>query len=917
MVQMSRKLVEEELLKETKALKDLDEIKSITTERIAKNINLSRNTVSSYLNELLKENRVIQIKSRPTNYVSLQLFQKYFFINTKTVYSSLNDLKNDKAVSTNENVFQSLIGSHESLKDIVDRIITAETYPPIGLPVMLSGNTGVGKSYIAKVIYEYCRQKKILKENAPFLVFNCAQYFHNPELLSSILFGYKKGSFTGADSDHAGMLEDSDGGILFLDECHRLNPENQEKLFSFMDTGTFQRMGENNVSRKSNVRLIFATTENLRENFLQTFLMRIPVAISIPDLKDRSETEMQELILQTFIDESKQMNQVITVDPWIINRLLSREYNSNVGELKNLIKLICAHAYSRSEKDGETKVASDTIGHDLLKDLMKVNVSVKVFSKSIKIKPNSNLSDFVKPKMNQDDALEKILNYFSELYENYKSNKLDRFHMIELISRNSRTFMDHLVHQNNREKNDDLKYLVNIVQQLFDYLDSSFFVKIKGNAVIAVSNYIYFRQEIKLNLLFKTSTNIKNLIDIIKNNSRIEYQILKAFLDLVKTRMGLEVTYADKLLLLGYLLSLDLNILDNKCRGIILAHGYSTASSISDVINQLLNNKIFDSYDMPINVSINQVKDYLIKYLNNNDCSKGLIVLADMGSLMALPQLLKKDIKCPFLIINNVSTQLALLVGESIEKKISLKEIGKSVKESIKTEYKLAYPKITKQKMIITTCHTGIGSAEQIKKSLIKSIPKELNYKVKALDLKYLKKYGTSNSIFKEYNVQAIIGTNDPHLKGVPYIGLEKLIANDNEAILKILFPDLKDQRILNQINEKLVENISLERLLSAVTILDVHTVLRMINKIIDELEKTLGIVVKNNQKLVLYVHTSALIERMIRNEPLKDYESSMTGKRLQVCRKIKRAFREIENTYGINIGDGELNYIYDIIYNY
>ena len=914
---MSKESVEEELLKETKALKELDDIKNITAEQIADNVHLSRNTVSSYLNELLKEKKAIQIKSRPTNYVSLQLFQKYFFVNTKTVYSSLNDLKNDKVESTNENVFQSLIGSHESLKDIVDRIITAEIYPPVGLPVMLSGSTGVGKSYIAKVIYEYCRQRKILRKNAPFLVLNCAQYFHNPELLSSILFGYKKGSFTGADSDHAGMLENANGGILFLDECHRLNPENQEKLFSFMDTGTFQRMGKNNVSIKSNVRLIFATTENLKENFLQTFLRRIPVVISIPDLNDRSEIEIQELILQTFIDESKQMKQIITIDPWIVNRLLSRKYNSNVGELKNLIKLICAHAYSHSNQNEETQVTSSTIGHDLLKDLMKVNVSVKIFSKSIKITPKSNLSDFIKPKTNQNDELENVLNYFSGLYDKYKANNLDRLHMTELISRNSRTFMDHLVHQNNKEKNDDLKYLVSIVQQLFDYLDSSLFVKIKGNAIIAVSNYIYLRQETKLDLSFKASANIKDLINDIKDESHMEYQILKAFLELLKTRMGLEVTYADKLLLLGYLLSLNLNAFDNKCHGIILAHGYSTASSISDVINQLLNNKIFDSYDMPINVSISQVEDYLTKYLNNNDCSKGLIVLVDMGSLMTLPQLLKKDIKCPFLIINNVSTQLALLVGESIEKKISLEEICKSVKKAIKTEYKLAYPKIAKQKMIITTCHTGVGSAEQIKKFLIKSIPQELNYKIKALDLKYLKKYGTSNSIFKEYNVKAIIGTSNPHIEGIPYIGLEKLISNDNESVLKILFPELKNQQTLNKINEKLVENISLERLLSAVTILDVNTVLKMISNLINELEKTLNITVKNNQRLVLYVHTSALIERMIRNEPLKNYESNINGKRLQKCLKIKRAFREIENTYGIDIGKSESNYIYDIIYNY
>ena len=68
-------------------------------------------------------------------------------------------------------------------------------------------------------------------KKAPFVVLNCADYANNPELLSATLLGYKKGSFTGADSDKTGLLQEADGGYLFLDEVHRLSFENQEKLF--------------------------------------------------------------------------------------------------------------------------------------------------------------------------------------------------------------------------------------------------------------------------------------------------------------------------------------------------------------------------------------------------------------------------------------------------------------------------------------------------------------------------------------------------------------------------------------------------------------------------------------------------------------------------------------------------------------
>ncbi|MCP6612573.1 sigma 54-interacting transcriptional regulator, partial [Klebsiella pneumoniae] len=82
----------------------------------------------------------------------------------------------------------------------------------------------------------------ILPADAPFTVFNCAEYANNPELLTSKLFGHAKGAFTGADKAVPGLIETSNGGVLFIDEVHRLPPEGQEKLFHFMDNGSWRRL---------------------------------------------------------------------------------------------------------------------------------------------------------------------------------------------------------------------------------------------------------------------------------------------------------------------------------------------------------------------------------------------------------------------------------------------------------------------------------------------------------------------------------------------------------------------------------------------------------------------------------------------------------------------------------------------------
>src|SRR5699024_9419078 len=184
------------------------------------------------------------------------------------------------------------------------QIKTAIMYPDNGLPLLLLGASGSGKTYLAHQIYQYAQAENYLTEKAPFIAYNCAQYVHNQELLSSVLFGYMKGAFTGANEDRSGLLEQADGGILFLDEVHRLSEEGQEKLFTFMDTGQFSPIGDNSQNKTANVRLVFATTENIHSVFLPTFLRRLPVIVKLPSFQERPQTEKLCLIDRFFIRES-------------------------------------------------------------------------------------------------------------------------------------------------------------------------------------------------------------------------------------------------------------------------------------------------------------------------------------------------------------------------------------------------------------------------------------------------------------------------------------------------------------------------------------------------------------------------------------------------------------------------------------
>lgn len=127
---------------------------------------------------------------------------------------------NQKYISDENESFAEIIGADLSLKTQIQQAKAAVLYPPHGLHTLIIGESGVGKSFLAEKMYNFAESKKEIKEDK-FVVFNCADYAENPQLLYSYLFGHKKGSFTGAAEEKDGLIKKADNGILFLDEVHR------------------------------------------------------------------------------------------------------------------------------------------------------------------------------------------------------------------------------------------------------------------------------------------------------------------------------------------------------------------------------------------------------------------------------------------------------------------------------------------------------------------------------------------------------------------------------------------------------------------------------------------------------------------------------------------------------------------------
>lgn len=898
--------------KETKTvnLEELDD--KFTAGGIAKALNAKRNTVSLYLNQLTNEEKLVKIETRPVHFLHRSSFEKENYKLKKSVYQSVTKLEQE---NSNQDLLKRFVQINPSLKESIERVRAAVLYPNGGLPLLINGESGTGKSYLVSLINRFCRTHKLIKKSAPFITINCAQYADNPELLTSNLFGYKKGAFTGADEDHEGAFVEADGGILFLDEVHRLGPKGQEKLFTYLDQGIVYPVGETKKGKRVHVRLCFATTEDLDTSFLTTFTRRIPVKITLPSLSQRSKEERLNLVYTLFNNEQKKIAKPLSISDQVLDMLANYQPTGNIGDLKNAIKLTIARA-NADQKDNETITLT---AYNLPLDVLNKS-KVEVYhpsSKPIMITNETEVDDLIERNFPEKKIFLNSLNKLLKVYEQSDDNLAECESKLKQIV--YQLFDSLLFEKNNSDHIPLLSYVIDGVNHLFEQMKTAYQLKISNNAVYAVSYYLFERQKFQW-----SSEEIKNQKALMKLNKDVRQRYLDIYvyvtklINLIKTNLDIELNEVDYIFLTIYLNKLEIITKTGLIKAIVIAHGYATAGSIANVVNRLLGAHTLDAFDMPINVSTQEIADKIIDYTENNDVTHGLIILVDMGSLKEIETLFPRQINAPILLINNVSTLLALTVGESILKKRNFRKISQLVKQTGEIEIKLTYPETSKQKVILTTCYSGIGTATHVARLLERCLPNK-KIKIVPYDFQALKDTHEVGIIKKMYEVVGIIGTENPSINGIDFIYLEQILSDKDTAKLsdwlKTAFSNQEIETILNN----LVKNFSLEQTINMVTILDAPKVIENITIFIQELERRFSITLSSQKKFTLYVHVSYLIERLIRKEANNinpEFEERFAQKYQRELDEIDVAFNVIKENYSVKIPKSELIYIDQIIFN-
>ena len=253
-----------------------------------------------------------------------------------------------------------IIGDNPKLNRAIEKSIQVANSD---ISVLVTGESGVGKENIPKIIHQYSHRK-----HSKYIAVNCGAI---PDgTIDSELFGHEKGAFTGATANRSGYFEVADGGTIFLDEVGELPLATQVRLLRVLESGEFIKVGSSKVE-KTNVRIVAATNVNMEEainkgKFREDLFYRLStIIINIPPLRDRKE-DIPILFRKFASDFAQKYNMpTLRLDETAQQILCQQDWNGNIRQLRNI-----AEQMSILEK--ERNLNTETLNHYLPNKISKL-----------------------------------------------------------------------------------------------------------------------------------------------------------------------------------------------------------------------------------------------------------------------------------------------------------------------------------------------------------------------------------------------------------------------------------------------------------------------------------------------------------------------------------------------------------------
>lgn len=742
-----------------------DKKNPLTDEAISSRLNIRREDVTFLRNELKIEDsrqrrKVVLIKAIKDilkeektinkNDITRRLNSIGFTVSRFTVIQYLKEIqdsgdlkldkesddKKEKIINNRENkdiAFDKLIGSSGSLSTIIKLAKAAILYPPHGLHTIIMGPTGVGKSELAECMYKFAVESSRFPKNAPFIVFNAADYSENPQLLLSQLFGHVKGAFTGADENKEGLVSKADGGILFIDEIHRLPHEGQEILFQLIDKGMVRKLGETRLTHKIDVMIISATSEPIDSHLLNTFKRRIPVTIEIPELVARPLNERFDIINNFFLIEAQRMGANIHIKSDVLKALMLYDCIGNVGQLRSDIQVACARGLLNqlTNKLKEVNISISDVPGYVKQGLIKIRNCRGKIENYVDgdLIIDSNLQGEIEKK-NED-----IYTFPDEIYKLTERRHIDLLEQgldFDVINRIIGGELESCIQKyikqvkkvsisNNLPDISPIvgKYIVELTYEVIK-IASQYLSSLEPNLHLCLAVHLKAAFERLKEGKVISNAHLKEII----GNYPVEYSVAEKVAQYLKERYNINLPKEEiGIIAIYFKMSSRRDMSEQKKIGVLLmAHG-RVASSVCEVTNKLLGINHARYLDMPFEKKPEEMIEEATTIIKDIDEGRGVIILVDMGSLSYFGDIISGKTGINIRTISRFDTLLSIeVIRRAVLPDLTIDEIVDEVK-GIEPQVKEKVSKCNNTKVdfrkpiILTLCITGLGGACKIKKS--------------------------------------------------------------------------------------------------------------------------------------------------------------------------------------------------------
>lgn len=594
-----------------------DEFPKITTRFLSEKLKMQRTNISSILNQLVNEGKLVKYNGRPVLY---QLA--------------------DENTSGNGDVFEQLVGYDSSLKEAIASAKAAVLYPEGNPTILITAKHGSGVSHFAKTVFRFAQASGKLKTRAPWILWDCKTLFNDQDKFQEIFLG---------DHEKEGILKKASGGMLILENIDVVSERNLDWLLAFLRGEKIQGQDEWPWQKDYHCITIFSTMKDTNEMMLNLLRGQMDFRISLPSLEERS-IEERFLILQKFFkEEAKAMDRMIEVDTSILHALLLYEVTDDIKGLKNDIHTGCANSYVRSyntEKKTIVLLMSDFPNY-VRKGIMYYRSYKNEIDEMIK---NGCKYTFYKNQMLRDNKTAK-----KDIYQSIDARKrdLERHALTEeeinmAVSNQLESEFEEYFEQL-CERVDSIDTLNKMVSEKLISLTRKFLLKAAEQLSCEFSKEIFCGICLHVNsCLIKVSKKQRISNEEIARlllKYPMHYELVKEFQVELGKEFNVKLNVDDLIFLLMFLLEAKKDVNESKVVTLIAMHGSHAASSIAAVVNVLSDDSNVQAFDMDLDKNVRIVYEELKEKIIKIDQGKGILLIYDMGSIHTMAESIAQETK--------------------------------------------------------------------------------------------------------------------------------------------------------------------------------------------------------------------------------------------------------------------------------